>query len=317
MKKIKIFCTLGPKSLNKKFLKFVNNKIDLVRLNLSHIDYSNLKNIIKFVKKNTRVPICIDTEGAQIRTKVKKNKKFSLGKKEYIHLKNKNFTLYPDNIFHKLKKNDILDIGFDGLKIKLLKIYSDKILFKTIRTGSLENNKGVHISNRIIKLNFLTDKDHAAIELSKKLGIRNFALSFTNSVKDINKFNKILPKENKIFKIETKKAIKSLDQLFKNGKNFLIDRGDLSKEISIYRLPKIQRIIFKKANKRNEVYLATNFLESMVMNPLPNRGEVNDIYNSCEMGASGLVLAGETAIGNYPIECVKFLKKFISNLKLN
>ena len=82
MKKIKIICTLGPKSLNKDFLRFANKKVDLVRLNLSHINIPNLEKTIKFVKKNTSVPICIDTEGAQIRTKVKKIKNFHSAKED-------------------------------------------------------------------------------------------------------------------------------------------------------------------------------------------------------------------------------------------
>ena len=317
MKKIKILCTLGPKSLNKDFLRFANKKVDLVRLNLSHINIPNLEKTIKFVKKNTSVPICIDTEGAQIRTKVKKNKKFSFGKRGYINEKVGNFTLYPSYIYNKLKKNDILDVGFDGLKIKILKKIENKILFKTINAGLLEKNKGVHIQNRSVKLNFLTEKDFKAIEISKKLRIKNFALSFTNSVNDIKKFNKLLKKENKIFKIETKKAINSLDKIFKVGKKFLIDRGDLSKEISIFQLPRVQRLIFKKSSKNIEIYTATNFLESMLKNPHPTRGEVNDIFNTLEMGASGLVLAAETAIGNYPKECVNFLLKFISKIRIN
>ena len=93
MKKIKILCTLGPESLNKDFLKFTNKKVDLVRLNLSHINIHNLEKIIKFVKKNTNVPICIDTEGAQIRTKIKKNRKFLFGKKDYIYENGGNFNL--------------------------------------------------------------------------------------------------------------------------------------------------------------------------------------------------------------------------------
>ena len=71
-----VFCTLGPSTLNKDFLKFSNNKVNLLRLNLSHINISKLKSIIKFVRKYSNVPICIDTEGAQIRTKVSKKKKF-------------------------------------------------------------------------------------------------------------------------------------------------------------------------------------------------------------------------------------------------
>ena len=71
-KEIEIICTLGPSTLNKEFLKFAKNKISLLRLNMSHLSLNNLEKKIKFIKKHTNIPICIDTEGAQIRTKVKK-----------------------------------------------------------------------------------------------------------------------------------------------------------------------------------------------------------------------------------------------------
>ena len=107
MKKIKIFCTLGPKSLNKSFLRFVNKKVSLVRLNLSHINISELAKTIQYVKKHTKVPICIDTEGAQIRTKVKKKKIYHLNQKGYLHKFANNFYLYPENVFDQIKKGDI------------------------------------------------------------------------------------------------------------------------------------------------------------------------------------------------------------------
>ena len=87
-----------------------------------------------------------------------------------------------------LKKNDILDIGFVGLKIQILKKNEKKIKFKVINSGFLENNKGVHLVNRNINLPFLTDKDFEAIKIAKKYNINNYALSFTNSTKDIEKF---------------------------------------------------------------------------------------------------------------------------------
>ena len=74
-KKIEILCTLGPASLNSKFLKFAKNKISLLRLNMSHIEIRNLKKNITFIQNKTKIPICIDTEGAQIRTKVNKKTK--------------------------------------------------------------------------------------------------------------------------------------------------------------------------------------------------------------------------------------------------
>jgi len=316
-KKIEIFCTLGPASLNKNFLNFAKNKVDLLRLNMSHIEIKNLKKTINFIRSYTKTPICIDTEGAQIRTKVKISKFFKTGQKFKIYNHSNTINLYPQEIYYKLKNNDVLNIGFEDLKAKIIQKNIRYITLKVLSSGKIDNNKGVHIENRNINLNFLTKKDLQALEISKKLKIKNYALSFTNSYNDILKFNKLLPKANKIFKIESKKAIRSIDKIIKFGTNFLIDRGDLSKEISIENIPFVQRKILKVSRKfRNKnIYIATNFLESMILNKYPTRGEANDIYNSLEMGAKGLVLAAETAIGKYPEKTVNFLKKMINSFK--
>jgi len=312
-KKIDIFCTLGPSSLNRKFLKFSNANVSLLRLNMSHIKINKLKNTIKFIKKFSKTPICIDTEGAQIRSKIKKIKYLKSNNQTINIYKNTgNFNIYPSEVFNKIKKNDIMDVGFDGLKIKVIRVKKNKLNCKVLKDGLLENNKGIHIENRKIKLNFITEKDKKAILIAKTMNIKHYALSFTNTYKDILKFNKLLKSEIKIFKIETKSAINGLKKIINRGDRFLIDRGDLSKDISVEMLPAIQRKILKMAKIKNKkVYVATNFLESMVKNKYPNRGEANDIYNTLETGAAGLVLAAETAIGKYPEECVVFLKKMI------
>jgi pyruvate kinase len=322
MSKIKIICTLGPKSVNRNLLKFFNNKVNLLRLNLSHLTINKLIQNIKFIKKNSTIPICIDTEGAQIRTKVKKEKHYKSGQNLKILNTGGNFCLYPENVYSQLKINDILSIGFNDLSLKVINL-KKKILCKVIKTGKLENNKGVHLQNRKIKLNYLTKKDFKAIEISKKFNIDFFALSFTNSVNDIIKFNKLLKNKNKIFKIETLSSVKNFQSILKKGKIFLIDRGDLSKAVDIENIPLVQRKLFKlkKKYKNKKMYVATNLLESMLENSYPTRGEANDIYNSLEMGADGLVLAAETAIGKHPRDTVRFLQKIIkvhkkSNLKI-
>lgn len=316
MKKIKIFLTIGPSSLNKKFLTFLNKKkkiIALIRINLSHVNYDDLEKQIKFIRKFTKIPICLDTEGAQIRTKTNKALFLKKNKLFYIYKEKSNLTLYPDDVFDKLKKNDVLNIGFEGLVAKIIYKDNNKIKLKVISDGLFENNKGVHLISRNLKLKFLTNKDYLAIALGKKLDIKNYALSFTNTIDDIKKFKKIFLKENKIYKIETKTAIKNITKFFKNEINFLIDRGDLSKSIGIENVPITQRIILAKAKlKKNiKISIATNFLESMIEKPFPTRAEVNDIYNALELGASNLVLAAETAIGKYPIECILLLEKLI------
>lgn len=319
---MKIFCTLGPSSLNKKFLTFIEKKkniVTLVRINLSHVKAQNIEKIVNYIRKFCSIPICIDTKGAQIRAKLNiKNKKKPIKKNNTFFLNEKKgyFNLYPDYIFKLIRKGDILNIGFEGLVAKVINKKNKLITLKALSGGILENNKGIHVENRNIKINFLTDKDKKAIKIGKKLNIKNYALSFTNTVTDLINFQNLLPHSTKIFKIETEKAVKNIKFFFKKESNFLIDRGDLSKSVGIEKIPVIQRDILKlsKKNKTN-ISIATNFLESMIDKPYPTRAEVNDIYNALEMGAKNLVLAGETAIGKYPKECVELLERVIKTFK--
>ena len=310
--KLKIFCTLGPNSLNKKFINSVSNKVDLLRLNMSHLSLKSLERNIIFIKKNSKIPICIDTEGAQIRSKINKKKFFKMGKILLISTNNSKVKFYPDEVQSLLKKNDKLDIGFEGLKIKIIKKNKNFLKAKVMSEGWFENSKGVHITNRFINLKCLTKKDLQAIKIGIKYKINNYALSFTNNVKDVKLFNNLLPRFTKIFKVESLEALKNINGIIKYGKNFLIDRGDLSKSTSLEMLPVAQREIMKKVvkNKKN-VFVATNLLESMIFNKSPTRGEINDVYNILELGASGLVLAAETAIGKNPTQCVEYLTKII------
>ena len=115
-KKIKIICTLGPRSLNKEFLKFSKNKIDLLRLNMSHLNLSDLKKTVKFIKKNVNIPICIDTEGTQIRTKVRKEKD---GSRSYIWITARDEHYCQAKDRSQLLESEILqdyNIVFDAVK---------------------------------------------------------------------------------------------------------------------------------------------------------------------------------------------------------
>ena len=286
---------------------------------MSHLNISDLEKNIKFIKKKTSCPICIDTEGAQIRSKFKK--KIFLKKKALIYFRkngNKTLGLYPEYVQDRLKLNDILNIGFEGLKVKIIKKNHQFLQAKVINEGYFEGNKGVHLENRRIKLKCLTEKDIEAIKVGKLHNINNFALSFTNSLDDVKYFNELNgQKANNIFKIETKQSINEFTKIIKEGSNFLIDRGDLSKDIGVYKIPETQRklINIKNRLKSKKIFIATNLLESMILNSYPTRAEANDIYSCIEMGADGLVLAAETAIGKNPIECIKFVKEMINQFK--
>ena len=137
IKKKEIFCTLGPSTFNKDFLKFSNNKISLLRLNMSHVAINRLKRTIMFIRKYSKVPICIDTEGAQIRTKIRKRRKYKFNQKLSLYKNKGNFNIYPSEVFDKIKKNDFLNIGFDGLEVKVIKVTQNILSCRAIQGGML------------------------------------------------------------------------------------------------------------------------------------------------------------------------------------
>lgn len=316
MKK-KIICTIGPNSENIKTLKhFKKCNVDLFRINLSHTKFDDLKRKVNFLKKNIGInKICIDTEGAQIRTgkiikpmRLKTNQIVTLG-----FDKKANYLLYPHFKIFQLKIGTNVQIGFDDLVLKIIDKSNTIITCKVIQSGLIESNKGVHFETKV-KLNTLTDKDINCINLAVKLGVKNFALSFANKPSDIQIIRKLITTKSKLIsKIETKSALKNLQQIIKKSDAVLIDRGDLSRYIPVFKIPIQQLKILKLSKKLNTpTYIATNLLETMVTKPSPTRAESNDVFQSLLHGASGLVLAAETAIGKYPEECVNFLKKSIS-----
>ena len=103
-----------------------------------------------------------------------------------------------------------------------------------------------------------------------------------------------------------------MKKIIQKSDEILIDRGDLSRRITIEKIPFLQRcIILTARNLNTPVYVATNLLETMIKTKSPTRAEVNDVVSTLEMGANGLVLAAETAIGNYPIQSVQMIKNLI------
>lgn len=321
--KIKIICTIGPTSFKKNVLKQLKKKnIDIFRINLSHTNKDQIKSKILYLKNNNIKNICIDSEGAQIRTTLCE-KKYFLQEKKLIKVfndsrfsNNKSISMYPSFNILSIKKNTKIFIGFNDLTLQVVKINKkdNSLTCKIIKSGFLESKKGVHITSNI-KLPALTEKDIYAFKLAKKYNIKYFAISFVNSHKDIEEVKKIVG--NKAFiisKIETKNSLSNLKNISKVSNALLIDRGDLSRYIPIEQIPIVQEQVIKFNNKINKpTYVATNLLETMINETLPTRAESHDIYSTLKQGAKGLVLAAETAIGKDPVACVNFLEKSINS----
>jgi pyruvate kinase len=172
-------------------------------------------------------------------------------------------------------------------------------------------------------LDYYKDKEFLLTNFDKKIitdfydDITILAISFVHYAKDIEKIKKINnnSKINLMAKIEDNIGFMNHKEIIEASDSILIDRGDLAKDnqSKIESIPSLCHIIIKECKEQNKpVYIATNVLETMLEKPIPSIGEVNDIDSLLKSGINGIVLAGETAIGKYPIECVMFIKKMMN-----
>ena len=170
----------------------------------------------------------------------------------------------------------------------------------------------VHFDSHI-KLKCLTKKDYDAIKIAKDFGIKIYALSFANSPNDVKYTRSLIGRNsNLISKIETRSGFLNRKKITKNSDAILIDRGDLSRYIDIAKIPLAQRILINDAKKiGKKVYIATNLLETMI-NSADRLEQKAMMFFKYREWVLRLSFAAETAIGNYPVECVEFLKKCLN-----
>lgn len=293
--------------------------VSLFRINLSHTKLEDVANVIRFIQNRTRVPICLDTEGAQIRTGyLHKNSVFLAENSEVSIYRSRvpgdsdNFNLYPGDIVDKLEIGDFISIDFNSVLAQVIDKKSDRVVMRILTGGTIGQNRAVTV-DRDIAMPPLTEKDKKALEIAAKMGICHVALSFASQASDVDKIRAISKKDAFIIsKIESVKGVMNLEEIAEKSDALLLDRGDLSRQVPIERIPWIQKNVVKRAKKKGtKIYVATNLLESMITAKTPTRAEVNDIFNTLNDGADGLVLAAETAIGNYPVNCATMVSKII------
>lgn len=322
--KIKIFCTLGPSSLNEWVIKRLDDiGVDLFRVNLSHTEITKLEGIIKLIQSHTSRPICLDTQGAQIRTGDIENGSVFLNDNDIIEIAGekivgsaKRISVTPDYVITQIQPGDLISVDFDSVILQVLRRQGDSLIAKVISEGVIGSNKAVTV-DRDIELDGVTHKDIEAVHIGMEYGIKHFALSFASSRQVVEEFRSYTGKDSFIIsKIESKKGISHLDEICQSSDAILIDRGDLSREEPIDKIPFIQKLIIKRARTHNTpVYVATNLLESMVKSRMPTRAEANDVINTLLDGVQGLVLAAETAIGAYPVNCARIISRMVKRFK--
>lgn len=163
-----------------------------------------------------------------------------------------------------------------------------------------------------------TGFDLRAMERASKLSMPQVAVSFAQDAESVEKAREISKAQFIIAKLESKRGVENQTEIIASADAILIDRGDMARTIPIEEIPLICRNIIKTCKgMKTPVWIATNLLESMLTSPIPTAGEVNDIATLLMLGVDGLVLAAETAIGKYPIQCVEFIRKMIEIYQLD
>jgi pyruvate kinase len=320
----KIICTIGPASNNPEILdKLENRGVDFFRINLSHTDISEIEKIIISLRQHS-VPIILDTEGSQVRSG--NLTEISLKEGDNIRIYGKSIKcgsnclfLNPPEVIDHLREGDIIFIDFNSVLLKvtdtssLLKGY---ISCKVLIHGNIGGRKAVYIDSPTFKLPPFSKKDLKAVELAKKYKINHFTLSFMESSKDVVWFRKNYPGVKVFSKIESRKGLDNFIKIARASDGVLIDRGDLSSQVPLEKIPLIQKYILRKVRQMGkQAFVATNTLEQMSLSLKPNRAEVNDIINTLLDGATGIALTKETAVGKYPVETVNMLISLINQVK--
>ncbi len=327
-RKTKIICTLGPASESEQMIReLMLAGMNVARLNFSHGTHEEQKGKIELVKKvreELKLPVALllDTKGPEIRTRdveggrieLKKGQSFVLTTEEILGNEGRVSITYP-NLVKDVKPGDaiLIDDGLIELEVNQI---TEKDIYCTVKNGGfVSNKKGINVPGVSLNMPFISEKDYEDIVFGIEEGFDFIAASFTRSADDILEIRKILEERSChhikiIAKIENLQGVENIDEILRVSDGIMIARGDMGVEIPLEEVPVIQKkLILKSLEIGKPVITATQMLDSMMKNPRPTRAETSDVSNAIYQGTGAIMLSGETASGQYPVEAVKTMDR--------
>lgn len=328
MRRTKIVCTIGPASEDREVLKgMIEAGMNVARLNFSHGTHAgHLKNItnLRALSKEMATPIGIimDLSGPKIR----------VGEvKEGVVLKEgARFTLTTEDILGDGERVSISYKGFpkdaevgrqvlinDGLiELKVEKVQGKEVICEVIDGGELSSRKGVNLPDSSVSIDSVTEKDLSDLKFGLEHSPDWVAMSFVRSPGDIKELRVLMAEMGHqvpiIAKIEKHEAALAIEAIIDEADGVMVARGDLGVEMPPEDVPLLQKKIINLAARRGKpVIIATQMLNSMIDNLRPTRAEVSDVANAIFDETDAVMLSGETAVGSYPVESVKMMKRII------
>jgi pyruvate kinase len=327
LKKTKIVCTLGPSTDKPGILEnLIEAGMNIGRFNFSHGSYEEQGKRIKMLraasdKLNKRVALMLDTKGPEIRlgkfsegkAHLRTGQSFTLTAKEILgtaEMASVNYKMLPQEVF--AGNTILLSDGLISLHVDA--VQGEQIITTVLNSGEISDRKRVAVPGVSLALPFLSEQDEADILFGVSQDMDFIAASFVQRATDVLAIRKLLESANAhmeiIAKIENAAGVKNIDEILKVADGIMVARGDLGVEIPTEEVPIVQKSLIEKCNKAGKpVITATQMLESMMVNPRPTRAEASDIANAILDGTDCIMLSGETASGNYPVETLQTMAR--------
>ena len=318
-RKAKIVATLGPASASPEMLeKLFIAGVDVFRINMSHTAHDLLRQLhhdIRGVeaKLNRPIGILADLQGPKIRigTFANKEEKLSTGDTFVFDMDPApgdatRVCLPHPEIFASAKDGDFLLLNDGRMRVEITKAEQAKLTTRVIFGGVISNRKGVNLPDTVIPIPALTEKDRADLEAAASVGVDWIALSFVQRPDDVAEARKLVAgRAGVMAKIEKPAALTCLDEILELADGIMVARGDLGVELPLEAVPGRQKQITRAARRLGKpVIVATQMLESMIVEPVPTRAEVSDVATAVFEGADAIMLSAESATGAWPEKAV-------------
>jgi pyruvate kinase len=326
-RRTKIVCTIGPASSTPEAIdRLVAAGMDAARLNFSHgshEEHAERARLVREAHERAGRPLALiaDLQGPKLRigdlahplTLVEGDQIDVTG---YENGDDGSLPISPPVLQEVLRPGHDVLIDDGRVRLRVDEVAPDRARATVVVGGSVDSHKGVNLPGVAVPVPSLTEKDLRDLEFALNLGVDYVALSFVRSVDDCRGLRELLQAADStaliIAKIEKAEALEELDQIISAADAVMVARGDLGVEIGPAAVPLVQkRIIICALEHAKPAITATQMLESMIRHPEPTRAEASDVANAVLDGSSALMLSGETAVGNYPVDSVSYMDRIV------
>lgn len=329
--KTKIVCTIGPSCWSEEKLgELIDAGMNIARLNFSHGDHSSHGETLcrlraaSASRPQKNVAVMLDTKGPEIRTGFLKSKDTITIKKgstielttdyDFIGDETKLAVSYPE-LPQSVSVGGPILIADGSLVLKCTQVCENSIFAVAENTATIGERKNMNLPGAKILLPTLTSRDEDdLVNFGLVQGVDFIAASFVRTGADIEKIRSVLGPRGRamkiIAKIESQEGLENYDEILAHTDGIMVARGDLGMEIPPEKVFLAQKMMIRKANIAGKpVITATQMLESMIKNPRPTRAECTDVANAVLDGTDCVMLSGETANGEYPVDAVQMMSK--------